>query len=298
MKIIIAILIVLPQFLSAEPFTMEQATVINKPDEIEIGVDFNYAYDKWTLEGVANTEHTRSDASIPLLFRYTYDESVESKVIIPYRILKGTTTGLSDNSVKGFGNIVVSGKGTFSDESKKDFMAIGLIIDLEIPTGGATKVLREGGNISEGFNAGFTLAMDKSLLSDFITRVNLGYKYRGPYTNVNDAKISPGTVYSGGIEVELTLIKTKLIETKSIEIEKEESLLTGLCEIKGSSFSNYKLGGNEQPGTGGSTWDIIPAIRFQQDNIKAKLGIDFSIGDPTYRMYIYKIIAGISYIFK
>lgn len=279
--VVIVGLVLMPGFLLAEPITMEQATIINNPEEIEVGIDFNYAYDKWTIEGVTG-ERTRSDLSIPLLFRYTYDESTESKVIIPYRILKGTTIGLSDNSVKGLGTIVVSGKGSFSNDAKKDFISSGLIIDLEIPTGGATKVLREGGNISEGFNVGFTIAMDKTLSESFISRFNFGYKYRGKYTNVNDAKISPSGVLFSGVEGELSL----------------SDFFTALCEIKGMSFGNYKLGDIEQTGTGGSTWDIIPALRFQSENIKAKFGIDFNIGEATYRPYSYKIIAGISYVFK
>lgn len=284
-KIMVVILglVLMHTFACAEPITMEQATIINNPEEIEVGIDFNYAYDKWTLEGVSGTEYTRSDLSVPLLFRYTYDESTESKVIIPYRILKGTTTGLSDNSVKGLGTIVVSGKANFSNEEKKDFVSSGLIIDLEIPTGGATKVLRpEGGNISEGFNAGFTLAMDKTLSESFLSRFNFGYKYRGKYTNINDIKVSPAGVFYSGIEGEIIL----------------SDHLRCLCEIKGTSFGNYKLGDNEQTGTGGSTWDIIPALRFQNENIKAKFGIDFNVGEPTYRPYSYQIIAGISYIFK
>jgi hypothetical protein len=279
---VICIGLLIVNFGYSQPLTLEQGPNVLKAFQFEFGLEGSYAYDNWTDVGIPNIEYTRRFTTVSIFGRYATDDQTEVIFNLPYKLLSGSTTGSPDDSANGLGMITLGGKYFVISESNMPSLALGIILDL--PTGDPKKVLSEGkwgGSLGEGLNVGVSIIATKKIIEPFSISLNASAKYRGKYTNINDAVVTPSPLFGASAEAELNLGGLSII-----------------AEVYGTTFGKYKVGDLEVEGSAGNTFNTVYGVRYNVGNIKAKAGVDLSVGGATFRPYNYKIFGGVSFVFS
>lgn len=269
----------------AQPIVLQQAENTIAADKVELGLGFIYGSEKFTIAGQTG-DFTRSDFSIPILFKWAVTNSLETKLVLPYTTWKNTGTGLADASNGGFGQMVLGGKLNIVDDDEAG-LSIGANLDLELPTGSATKGLGEGSHIlvRGGImpSSGFNLPVSGILTQKFeplIFHVNLGYKLTGEYT-VEGVKINTGDTIIYGVAGEYVA----------------GGGLSLIGELVGTSFGKAKIDDTEVNESNGITFDGVLGMSYTTEGSRITLGIPIALGDATYRAYDFKIVSAYSLIF-
>lgn len=258
--------------LHAEPLVLSQAENVVTAERIEIGLAGNYSYDNW-IQAVTNNDFTRREININLEVKYGFSNDVEIKTIIPYLSWKQTQTNSVDTSNEGIGVIAIGGKYNFFNDSNLK-LKTAIALDFDMPTGDPAKELGKGLNTE-------VTGIGSMKIDPFDVHVNIGYKLTGAYINTNLVSVDMGDILKYGVAIEYPLSGSIII----------------IGEATGTSFSEYKVGGNAVAGTNGSTIDMLGGIRLNIDKTKFKLGLAFSVGDSSFRPYMWKLTLGQSSLF-
>lgn len=269
----------------AQPIVLQQAENTLAADKVELGLGFIYGYEKYTIEGTTG-DFTRSGASIPILFKWAVSNSLETKVVLPYTTWKNTGTGIPDTSNSGIGQMVVGGKLNFIDD-KESGLSIGLGVDLELPTGDASKGLGEGSHIlirggilpSSGTNVAVAGILTQKF-DPLAFHVNLGYKYTAKYT-VSDVNMDTGDIIIYGLAGEYAI----------------GDGIAVIGELVGTSFGKAKVADTEENESNGTTFDTVIGVSYTSESMRIILGCPIALGNATYGPYAFKIVSGFSLIF-
>ncbi|MFH1824516.1 MAG: transporter [Candidatus Firestonebacteria bacterium] len=264
----------------SQPLILEQGPNVLKTFQFEVGLEGSAAYDNFVRIETPNVEYTKKGVIVSLFGRYATDDQTEIIFNLPYKLLSSSTTGSPDENINGLGMITLGGKYFVIQESNMPSLALGLILDL--PTGDPKKTVGDWGwSLGEGLNVGVSVIATKKIIEPFSISLNVSAKYRGKYTNVNDAIVIPSPLLGAGAEAELNL-----------------GNLSVMAEVYGTTFRNYKAGDLEVEGSAGNTFNTVYGVRYNVGDIKINAGIDLSAGGTTFRPYNYRIFGGVSLIFS
>ena len=237
---------------NSEPLSFEQAANVTGKAGIEIGLDFNYSYEKAKDQGVTVSERTLWD--MPVFVRAGISQ-LEGKLTIPYGIVKSNIAGMKENNYDGLRDIGMQLKvGLIS------LPVFGLAIGAgtTFPSGDTKKYLGEGQNFFP------FVAADMDLIAVKL-HGNLGYQFRGEFTGTSStgltAKIEPGdaTQFSLGAEI------------------KTPGIFSLLAEVQSESYGESKINGITSPNSSGTTYRFVPGIRLVAGPLKAKLGLEIPL---------------------
>jgi len=281
----VAVFVAQTGFLFAEPLVLEQADNVLAPKTAEVGLaDIAYQYDQAKItDNSGNTVNTLTNTAIivPLFARYAVNPKLECKVSIPYTSLNNKSEPTGGASITatdaGLSDQTIGAKYKLYDNIWK----ISGAADINVPLG------QKSSTITSGFRNGLNIKPAvlvsrewKKLRWNF----NLAYDYKSEYSDENSVKQKLGDELSAGIGAEYDYAKVKG--------------LTVIAEFIYDSLQSATSAGSTVSGSSGSRMDGVIGARFNKGNIKTKLGLDISLGDEKYRLYDYKIIAGITYLVK
>ena len=207
--------------------------------------------------------------------RYEFSASV------PYYKWEYSQTGVPDSDESGFSDVELGIKKCFysSDEFK-----FGAGLKLSLPTGDPDK------SLGEGFNTGLILAAQMPA-GPFNAVFNAGYLMTSEYERKianQDVKINPGEqmLYGAGLILPCSFSEK----------------IDWILEVNGRSVTKRKEAGEKLDDSDGNAFDIIPGFRYNNGSLKTKLGVAIAAGSEDNRlydrMYDWKLIAGISYLFN
>lgn len=272
-KLLLIILVFITPIYS-DPLILQQADNLFKSDHGEIGIDLNYSNDEW-IQTINNTDTDfgRRETIIALQTKYALKDNIELKVLIPYLSWKQTQTSAVDKTNEGIGVVAVGGKYNFFNDMKLK-LKTAIAIDLDLPTGDATKELGKGLNTE-------IMGIGSMRIDPFDIHLNVGYEFTGAYINTSRLSVDMGDIFKYGIAIEYPLSSSFII----------------IGEAFGTSFSDYKVEGSAVSGTNGSTIDVLGGVRLNIDKMKVKAGITFSVGNISSRPYMWKFILGQSNLF-
>ena len=271
--------------LLAEPLVLEQAGLVLSPKTAEVGLsEIDYNYDKAEITNTAGTvvaTLTNTALIVPAFARYAVNSKLECKAAVPYSSLSykteptgGTSTTTND---AGMADPTIGAKYLIFDGMCK----ISAAADINVPLG------QKSTKISSAFLNGWNIKPAVFASKEWKkTRwnLNLSYNYKGEYTDENSVKQRPGNELAAGIGAEYDWTKVKG--------------LTLIAEYIYDSLGSASSAGSTVSGSSGARMDGIIGARWNKGNIKTKLGLDLSLGDETYRVYDYRILAGITYLIK
>ncbi|MCB4757699.1 MAG: hypothetical protein LHV69_11835, partial [Elusimicrobia bacterium] len=149
----------------------------------------------------------------------------------------------------------------------------GALISFDLPTGDADKSLGKGLNVRP------TMLASRQY-GNWPVDVNLGYSLTGEY-KVNRVKINPGDVITYGVSGGYNWNRW-----------------TFLTEVRGETFGTEKQAGQKINGSGGTRIDWTPGVRYQWKSLKAKAGVNVSLGEESSRLYDWQAFVGLSVVGK
>jgi len=263
----------------AQPLTLEQGTNVLKTHTLELGIDGSYGYDKWTVKSIPGIEYIKTDITLSVIGRYATDDNTEFAFSVPYKMLSGSTTGTGNDSAGGLSDVSLLLKSMVMPYEKGG-LSLGVLLD--IPTGNSKAFISEGANLGGGLGVGVLVATSRRFGEHFTFGVNGQLKYRGRYINSTDSEIQESPLWFLGFDGQLALGKN----------------LSLIAEAKWTYFNDYKIGGIEQDGTSGNTFNTVYGLRLDTEKFRLKAGVDLSMGDPTFREFSYKVFGTVSFIFE
>lgn len=249
--------------ISAEPLTLQPALPTVKDCQWEIGLS-NVYYAEYELSSAPGTEYKLRTTNIPLLVKYGLLENWEVALSIPYYARDYSESGGADSDENGLGDIILGTKSTFFQD---EAFAWGGNLAFSLPTGDAEK------GLGEGFNTEGTLLF----LWDWETlkiHLNTGYTYTGTYDIPvlgTEIEINPGERFNYGLGIELPWGYSKAL-----------SILT---ELNGRTVTKREKADSEVADSDGTAWEFVPAIAYQTEQWKSKLGVAIATADEDERIY-------------
>lgn len=263
----------------AEPLALQQAKNVLEPGMLELGFgDLNYQTD--VTKFTDGTQLTRTATITSLYSRYSFSGCVEGSINIPYLSLSSKTESsgspvTADDS--GLGDPVLSFKYVINDSGLESAAGVGI----SIPVGKQSDKFPESFRNGVSFKPEFVLSKN---LEKYIINLNLSYELTGEYEDASAAKTkqNPGDIISLGVGVEYP--------------KWENTSLIG--EFVYNNILQASTAGSSVSGSSGSQMDLICGLRYNKNSFRTKLGIDLSLGDEQFRDYDYRIIAGITYLWK
>ncbi len=270
-------LVVLSSVASADPILTEQVKGV-AANNLEAGLGISYGKDTWDWDSNITGENSLSLTVIQAIFKYGLTDQLQLNMTLPYRSWKskieanGASTSTDDS---GIGQIGLGAK-----YSINDMVAVGL--DLQTPTGDVDK------GLGEGTNVGLLLACARELKPVVISG-NIGYLMKSEYEDEHDVKHDPADLFIIRAAVEYPLNE-----------------FSPFAEFQAQFFGKSKIASYDINESSGSTLDLLVGSQYARDNFKAKLGIQFALGDEDLRigrMQFYdsadwKIVATVSYAFN
>lgn len=275
MKKVLCLLIIMsvPVFLFAEPLTLQQAGNVLQPGTLEFGLsDIAYQTDLTKLTDSAGTvlqENTITSTILPISGRYAFNEKWEGTLAIPY-ISNTQKLGSASTSTTGMGDALAGIKYS-RNKTENKINAVSLLFSL--PTGAAD--FRKGLDIKPVWS-------HRKIKEKRAFNINIAYNLTAEYNDANSVKQNPGNILSFGMSAE------------RMRTEK----LTTLCEFEYRSLSEATSAGASVADSAGTQMDITLGARYNKGDWKSKLGVSIALGDETYRTYDYKVILGVTRLFK
>lgn len=286
--VVMAVLAFGLSFAVAEPLMLEQAGTVNEKGMLEMGLgDISYQTDLVTLlnpAGIEVSKLTNTSTVFSLYSRYAFSEKIECTLNIPYLMLSskqepvgGAATTTDD---AGLGDVQASAKYSFDQCGRCGWLtAAGLALSL--PTG------KQSTKFPESFRNGLNMKpsfMASKGLGKYSANINLSYEITAEYEDASDFKTKqdPGDVLSAGVGLEYP--------------KSERTSFIG--EFVYKSLSESKSAGAAVSGSSGSQMDLVCGLRHNRAGLKTKIGLVLALGDEKYRTYDYKIIAGLTYLWK
>lgn len=267
----------------AEPLLLEKAGNVLSPGTLEAGIG-NFAYQTDTTEfineaGTVVLTHHNAAVTVPFYARFAFTDSIETYVSIPHSYLFAKTEPAGAEAT----SITDAGLADPSLAGKYSFQYSGWDIS------GAAEVSIPAGKASSEFNSGFRQGLNITPLfaagrkfGAIGLNTNLSYRVSGEYEDEAKVKTDTGNELLVGAGIE-------------VPCRNNEKLLW-LGEVLYKNVTEHKLAGIIQQDTEGEHINLIVGARYNKGSIKAKLGIDFAVGEEKHRDYDYRIVAGLTYL--
>lgn len=248
-----AMLLGMPTFSTAEPIgDFEQAGLITG---IQVGFDFQYAYEKLEQEGV-QTAIENTITEVPIYVRFGIPV-IEFKLSMPYGQVQDNVDSALTEDFSGIRNI---GLGIKTPILPTPILNISVGLDTKFPTAEPEKYF-----FGEGIALDPYLAIGVNLMAIKL-HANVGYEYRGGYNSsfnpltaaLDDAvEIKPGdaTHFAVGAEIETP------------------SLFTVHLELVGVQYGEVKIDSNPLDDSAGRTMSIIPGVSIAKGPFRAQVGM-------------------------
>ncbi len=259
--IVCAVLVGLPVLVQAEPISFEQAANVTGLTGIEVGVEFDYSYEKIEEEGMSAVENSIMD--IPVFIRLGFPV-LEAKLTIPYGTVQSNVEAVGDENYSGMRDL---GIGLKTGLLGLPLFNLAAGLNFTLPTGDVEKYLGEGLNLYPFLAADLDIMIMK-------LHANLGYEYRGEYDKENlvgtvmePVKVKPGdaTHWALGIEIPTG------------------DVFTLHAELKGTSYGEATSAGDLVENSKGNTMTFYPGISLKQGIFKAKIGYGIPLEDENDR---------------
>jgi hypothetical protein len=269
----LTLLTVLAAPLCAEPLLLEQADKVLQPGTLEAGLgDMIYQNDTVKLTDAAGTvvkDYAVTATVIPVTARLALNEKFEASLAVPYNTVTSNFSGASV-SESAMADASLGIKYVLSDgEAKKT----GLILRMSLPTG--DKKFRQGMDIQPVLSF-------RKIGGKRTWNLNIAYDMTAEYEDANSIKNNPGDVLSAGLGFE----------------KARNEKLTWISELVFRSISSASNAGVTTTDSAGTQMDWSLGARINSGDWKKKLGLVIAFGDETYRTYDYRVLAGVTYLFK
>ncbi len=268
--------------LLAEPLVLEQAGNVLKQGTLEAGMaDLAYqigSSNVTDVSGNVTNKITNTAFIFPLYARYAFSPVIEASLEAPY-----SSVSLKEEPAGGMSQIFSdSGLGDPTLTGKYSFVLKGWDLAaaaaFRIPEGKQSSTLPS--SFRQGFNVKPLVAARK--VYGFTTlNLNVSYDLAGAYTDENNVRQEPADVLSGGIGAE--------IDSPDVDL---------IAEFIYNSISRSSTTGINATNNPGSQMDFVFGWRHIIGNIKTKFGVDIALGDQIYRTYDYRVLIGITYLWK
>jgi len=267
---------------AAEPLVLEQAGNVLQPRTLEIGLsDISYQVLDVKLTNTAgNVADTKTDTTfiVPFYARYAFTPRVEATLSVPYSYVSDQDTPAGASSVtaydSGLADPALFGKYSFALKGWDLSAGVGF----QFASGKQSNTLPS--TFRQGFNFKPLIAARK-IYRGTTFNANVSYNATSEYTDENGVKQQQGSVLSAGVGAEHARFG-----------------INWIGELIYNSLSQASSAGVSVANSAGSQTDLVLGARYGKGSIKTKFGVDISLGDETYRAYDYKIIAGITYLWK
>ncbi|MCK9582007.1 MAG: transporter [Endomicrobiales bacterium] len=282
--------------LFAQPLLLEQATNVVPQKTLEVGID-NLSYQSDVAEITNSTiKLTNTALIIPVVARYGVTNDIEAMLTIPYMSLSqkleigGNSATTEDAQLA---DIHIAGKKTIVLPESWGLTGwnLGAMLDLSLPTGSQsdkfTTEFRNGMNIKPLVAASKNFSSNVSFAKELTFNANISYNLTGEYEPKSwGVKLDPADVLEIGVGAESPCVLV--------------NGLNRILELNYRTLSEQKVAGTAIAGTSGSQMDLVLGARytFLSGLLKSKLGFVLALGDEKYRTYDYKIVAGVTYLWK
>jgi hypothetical protein len=251
---------------------------------LEIGPgDISYQTKLSEYQNQVNVTNNETDSS--LYCRYAFNDAAEASLTVPYISIASKTDadGVSaTTSDAGIGDALLSMKYTLINYA----WAVSAGCGLSLPVGKQSAVFPE--SFRNGLNLQPVLMISRKY-KKYTAHFNLSYNIKAEYQDANSAEINPGDILSAGAGLERPV-------TQFTELIGEFVYNSG--EYVYNSVTETTQNTGNVSGASGTQLDVVLGLRYNKNSFRTKLGLVFSIGDEQYRDYDYKIIAGITYLWK
>jgi|GEM_PF-2591859 len=282
--------VVLTSGLFAQPLLLEQATNVVPQKTLEVGID-NLTYQSDLTEITGTTiKLTDTALIVPVIARYGVTNDIEAMLTIPYMSLSqkieiaGNSATTEDAQLA---DIHIAGKKSMVLSNGWNLAGM---LDLSLPTGSQsdkfTAEFRNGMNIKPLVAASKNFS-NVPLAKELTFNANLSYNLTGEYEpKSSGTKFDPADVVEIGVGAESPCVLV--------------NGLNRILELNYRTLSEQKVAGTAITGTSGSQMDLVIGARytFLSGLLKSKLGFVLALGDEKYRTYDYKIVAGVTYLWK
>ncbi|MBN1823610.1 MAG: transporter [Endomicrobiales bacterium] len=282
LSLFFCILLAFPAAALPEPLLLEQAQNLIGPDTLEAGVQsVEYSNDVTSLVDNSGNEvwkWTYTAMTIPVFARYAFNPLTEGFVSIPYQTLASKTEqsggSSSSDSDSGLADPLFGVKYLVMDEEIKIAVGTGLTVPI--------------GKTSDKFPVSFKKGVDlkptfvlSRPVNNGMMHVNISYRMTGEFEDGTSQKTKhdPGDIVSIGAGYEYPYGALDLIG-----------------ELYFKSFSESKIAGTAQSGSSGTQSEMAVGCNYYSGDIKMKFGLVLSLGEEKYRVFDYKILAGITYL--
>lgn len=261
----------------AEPILTEQVKGVGA-NNLEVGLVIYQGVDTWEWDSSITGENSLSLTVIQAALKYGVNDQLQLSLNLPYRSWKSEieVNGASSSSDdSGLGQIGIGAK-----YGLNEMLAVGL--DIQTPTGDVDK------SLGEGTNVGLLLACAHEFKLVTISG-NIGYIMKSEYEDEHAVKRDPAD---------------PLILRATVEYPLNQ--FSPFAEVQAHFFGKSKIAGNDITDSGGSTMDLLIGSQYKVDNFKAKLGLQWAMGDENlragwmqfYDSWDWKIVAAVSYAFN
>jgi hypothetical protein len=283
--VISILLLCLASLAWAEPIITEQVKGVGA-NNLEIGLGVSYGMDTWEWDNSITGDNSLTLTVIQAMLKYGLSDKMQLSLNIPSRSWKSKieANGASSNADdSGIGQIGIGAK-----YSINDMVAVGL--DVQAPTGDVDK------GLGEGTNVGFLLACAREFKPVTISG-NIGYVMKSEYEDEHDVKHDPA---------DPLIIRAAVEYPIALGGRFNMNEFSSFAEFQAQFFGKSKSAGHDITDSDGSTLDLLVGSQYKKDNFKAKLGLQFALGDEDLRigrMQFYdsadwKIVATASYAFN
>jgi len=262
---------------SAEPLTIEQAPNVLEKGQFELGFEAAFGMDEYKTVNNPGVDYTRTTGSLNLFTKYGFSSDKEMLIRVPYvwwDLKTKTAATTVSNSENGIGDFEVFFKHVYNP-ADVDMIRMGIALGFSFPTG------KEEDFLGAGFDWSPRLIFSR-IFGRYMFDLNMGYDFRGYYYDETGVEIDPGDAYIYGVSVGRPLA----------------DCYTLLAEVSGETFKEERYNNTKILQTDGTRVDLIPGIRYHKGSLKAKFGFAVALGSETSRLYDWKVITGVSYLFN